>query len=909
MQEITWPLPLNQASQSKDVWKGGATTSPIWELVGVDGTNQGATVPYSGFKEAWVFRYDVIPAGTSGSIWVNNVNPYATNSYRTVVLDFWTFSARIGSDYYCYGVVYLAQRPGSTVRDLIMEGYRTDASPYYFYKVIVDGDSADVGKLGTTNTDYAISVTSTPRVVYVCIRGLNPRAVTFPTGSVVSVNAGPGVKPVGSYVSTIVSGAYSPSNTLLPNPATSPYPVGSFIVYSSAGTSPTEWADNATRWGTAVSQKAGDYAFAVQFEDSLSGRRSQLSDSIPVTFASTTAVPTRKFSVVGILDTAKYDTVKIWRSVRNTNASGVFTAGILQLEATFLASEYVLSPSPAAPTWTSPALPATVVKWGYAVQKDDRALVMQDTFQDRPSFLSAVPFGGASAAYQSQLFLSNTSGQVSNKEDQMQSVGEIRYSSASDGSYELFAPKGRWTPDIFGDSTIAFQQCGQILLGFSGNQVYFIMREGAFVRVMGAHNGYGITSPYALANVGPMVYYVTHQGLRVVYADGRLDEVGAVDWLLSIDWADDLNRISMAFDPRTTALYIHNPVKSKTAVMWFSSGTCSELHNMPFTKCTRGLFAKTAGGALEDTALFLLSETSIPVVASNTTYRARLMMPAEGPLDRVKVPSVLNTFEGVHYGLIDGACDRCVLATILVDSHPTYTFTWASRTNGWTPDYTIIGAYIKIVGQAASRASSVVSTDYYQYTFRITSLLTAVGGFARVNAVLVQDEVTQNIESPFYGSSPTLLVAINPVVVKVQTAILPGGQEAGMFMNSKQVSSVGALISGYEYSGGVDSAIGYNQFSRWFANLYRGEDDTALLKGYSYNPSTDDTKKTIVNGTSPIHAAWNQTKVTGTASSMVLGPQWSVEFAAFVVGQTFRLLALSIKGRILDTERNTNNYA
>jgi hypothetical protein len=383
-----------------------------------------------------------------------------------------------------------------------------------------------------------------------------------------------------------------------------------------------------------------------------------------------------------------------------------------------------------------------------------------------------------------------------------------------------------------------------------------------------------------------------------------------VDWLLSIDWADDLDRISMAFDPRTTALYIHNPVKSKTAVMWFSSGTCSELHNMPFTKCTRGLFAKTAGGALEDTALFLLSETSIPVVASNTTYRARLMVPADDPLDRVRVPSVLNTFEGVHYGLIDGASDRCVLATITQDSGSTYTFTWATRTNGWTPDYTIIGAYIKIVGSATSRASSVASTDFYQYTFKITSLLTALGGFQRVNAVLVEDEISSPIlDIPGAFDNSTVLVAINPVVVKVQTAILPGGEDTGMFMNSKQVSSVGALISGYEYSGAVDSAIGYNQFSRWFANLYRGEEDTVLLKGYSYNPSTDDTKKTIVNGTSPIHAAWNQTKVTGTASSMVLGPQWSVEFAAFVVGQSFRLLALSIKGRILDTERNTNNYA
>jgi len=905
MQEITWPLPLNKASQSKDVWKGGATTSPIWELVGVDGTNQGAIVPHPGFKQAWVFRYDVF----ANADFIGEENPYKDDSFRAEVIDFWTFSARIGSDYYCYGVVYLAQRPKTTTRDLLMEGYRTDTGTY-FYKVLVDGDSGDATKLGATFTDYAISVSATPRVVYVFIRGLNPKAVTFPTGSVVSTNAGPGVKPIGSWVSTLVAATYTPSVTLLPNPAASPYVVGSFIVYSESSFHSGGWNDNTTNWTSAASQRAGDYAFAVQFEDSLSGRRSQLSDTVPVTFASTASVPTRKFTVVGIVDSTKYDTVKIWRSVRNTNASGIFTAGILQLEATFLASELAITPaSPPASDWSPPAnLAGTVIKWAYAVQKDDRTLVMQDTFQDRPSFLSAVPYGGASAAYQSQLFVSNTAGQVSNKEDQMKSVGEIRYSSASDGSYELFAPKGRWTPDIYGDSLIAFQQCGQILLGFSGNQVYFIMREGAFVRVMGAHNGYGITSPYALANVGPMVYYVTHQGLRVVYADGRLDEVGAVDWLLSIDWANDLSRISMAFDPRTTALYIHNPVKEKTAVMWFSSGTCSELHNMPFVKCTRGLFAKTAGGPLEDTALFLLSETSIVNSATNAAYRARLMMPAKGPLDRVKVPSAFNTFEGVHYGLIDGACDRCVLATI-TESGGSYIFTWASRTNGWTPDYTIIGASIKIVGSATSRASSAANTDFYQYTFKITSLLTALGGYARVQAELVQDEIDPSVDVPFYGDSPTVLVAINPVVVKVQTAILPGGEEAGMFMNSKQVSSVGALMSGYEYSGAVDSAIGYNQFSRWFANLYRGEENTVYLKGYSYNPSTDDTKKTIVNGTSPIHAAWNQAKVTGTASSMALGPQWSVEFAAFVVGQTFRLLALSIKGRILNTERNTNNYA
>jgi len=120
---------------------------------------------------------------------------------------------------------------------------------------------------------------------------------------------------------------------------------------------------------------------------------------------------------------------------------------------------------------------------------------------------------------------------------------------------------------------------------------------------------------------------------------------------------------------------------------------------------------------------------------------------------------------------------------------------------------------------------------------------------------------------------------------------------------------MGAMFSGYQYSNAVDSATGYNQFSRWFANLYKGEGDTAYLKGYSYNPSTNDTYKTIVDGQTPVHAAWNQTKTTGTASSMAIGPQWSVEFVAFVVGQTFRLLALNVKGRILDSERSKNSYA
>jgi len=65
------------------------------------------------------------------------------------------------------------------------------------------------------------------------------------------------------------------------------------------------------------------------------------------------------------------------------------------------------------------------------------------------------------------------------------------------------------------------------------------------------------------------------------------------------------------------------------------------------------------------------------------------------------------------------------------------------------------------------------------------------------------------------------------------------------------------------------------------------------------NPSKTTSIISVVDGPSPIHASFVRK----------LGPHQSVEFAANVVGMNFRLLAMNVRGRILDTERNTNSYA
>lgn len=874
MQETTWPYSFAAASEDKGTWKSGSQ-SLIWEIAGIDGTNQGSITPHLGYREAWTFRYTSI----AGADFTGGTNPYASNPELAKVIDFWPFTCRVGSNAYAYGVVYICQRPSSTTRDLLIEGYRTDSSSY-FQKVVLEASAL----LGTGNTDYGVYVSPTPRVVYVGVRDNAGFAVTFPTGSVNIVTSGPGVKPQGTWDSPSYT-VYTPTPTQLPDPGTPGNPPGSFVVYStSGGTAPTDWADTSARWGTAAAQKAGDYAFAVQFEDSLSGRRSQLSDSVAVTFTGAT----RKFTVTGIVDTAKYDTVKIWRSVRTVNAAGVFAAGILQLEATFKASDYPVNFRSGSVTYKT--------AWAYAVQKDDRQLVMQDTFQDKPSFYSEVPHGGSGISFQGQLFVSDIKGQDSDKDDQMRSVGEIRWSSASDGSYELFAPKARWNPDMYGDVPVAFQQAGQILLGFSKNRVFFVLRDGAFVRITTAHNGYGVTGPYAAATIGPIVYYVTHQGVRAVYPDGRLDEVGALDWLISKDWADDLDRISMAYDPDTTCLYILNPVKGKAVTLWFSSGMASEMHLFPFRKCARGFFPRTVGGDLKDCALFLLSPDLVSSASIDiTNFRPRLMMCADSATDRVYTPPAGNLFEGVHHGLIDGKCDRNVPTTatadVVVGPDTYYQFTYTARANGWTPDWTIIGSYMRLVGQ-----TNVVGVDRYTHTTFQVLGHKIVGSNISLIGRFVSDSVTS-----YATDAANLLLTVNPVLVKVQTSNVPGASEETGFLMNKEISSAGVLMSGTQVAGSISGfPSSYSAFGRWYLNLYQSDDTSPTLFSAPYNPSATAAVVSVRNGPSPVHSAFSARK---------LAPHQSVEFMANAVNQTFRLLAMNVRGRILDTERNLNSYA
>jgi hypothetical protein len=244
--------------------------------------------------------------------------------------------------------------------------------------------------------------------------------------------------------------------------------------------------------------------------------------------------------------------------------------------------------------------------------------------------------------------------------------------------------------------------------------------------------------------------------------------------------------------------------------------------------------------------------------------------------------------------MIDGNCDRNIVTkttnTVIVGANTYYEFKWNKRSNGWTADWKIIGAYLFVHGQNSSVGIDTFSNQYYQ----------VIGYDTNATENILYCKFIPESKSTADISVSTLVMSINPVALKVQTANLPGaGGESG-FYNSKEVSSFGVLMSGAEYSGAVagQGSDSNAMFGRWYAKHYVSDSLVPVQLSTPVNPSKTTSIISIVNGPSPIHSAFTRQ----------LNPHQSVEFMAHVVGLNFRLLAMNVRGRILETERNKNSY-
>lgn len=881
--DVYWTYSLTKVSETKAAARTGVPPGAAFELVGVDGSNDGGIQPFPGFREAHYFRAD--QAGNFSS-----TNPYAVSTptdYRGKwsVRDCWSFSVVAGTSTRVYGFVYVAKRPnpGSWVNvyDLMMDFYAPQSSVNVWSSYVLK-ENVNGGILSDGSGKAVMSIETTGKMVYVFERGSAPVAVYFTYASgnttpVINTSAGPG-KRVGA---TVFSGHFGNSSTHstsnFPDPTSSSNPPGSVVFATATGT------PNGTTiqtLATAPELQAGTYGLAVQFEDSRSGRKSQLCTSQDLTFSGNS----HKLFLDGIYDSSKFDTLNIYRSVRQ-GSNGTFSTGILQLEAQITLAE-VLTQSPLVYKYEVSSLPGvTTTGYGadfrlfrYAYQLKDPTLVMQDVFLDKPTYYQTMPKGGASILFDTTMLVGN----ISDAAGDQTGTGETRWSSGGMDSPELFTATSQYKPESVGDAVMTFKRTGQVVSGFTKNGVQFFSKENGFIKVLAAHQGYGIVGPYAAATVGPVTYYLNSRGMKAVYPDGRLDDVQAIDNLIQNFWysettgTQDLVKASMAFDPATLVLYVLNPVRQEAVQFWFSTGTVSELRDMSFDKVFQGWW-EDADGQLLPRAMFL-QNSPYPDATVNSAFRPRVVMPSRNYSDKTYPEASVDH----EIYMVDSPATHNpqTAVTFSSNSYTYYNSTGATQTvsaQKCTNNLDISSTRWRMVGSWVYVSHSATASD--------------IGNRARI----IGADTSYVYLDRVISTESTAYIVLSPVFTRWVGGVMRMTEGKDEEFVVKQPSSMGCLFSDVDWTAGNQPL-----YRRWKALVYRENEVDPILTAYPTSSAGATVDKSVIRGDSPGWAAFGKHGVLS---------QWlfaGVE--TFLANVRFRLVGVQVKGRMLPTDRTRRTY-
>ena len=556
------------------------------ELIGVDGQWEGGLRPFSGFIQVTTLDYALDPTNHDGS---------------SKLLDFFPVNFKAGTDDYCYGFVFRVRRKQT------VSGNENKADIYLKFWNSADAAWQTIKIHNQCPVQGQMDVTVDGRFIFVCIENVAPTIFYMyreATGlDYTSTIPGPGKRPtllspkdgvpLGSITATgdaarpgagqIFLTEFLPSETGLGLSYVNEPPCGA------AGLDDGQVDDDVNALAP------GDYAFAYMLFDSLSGRRSALSEVAECRTADfDDGTPDSAFwpSLYAALeicyDTTRFDQAYVYRSVRVQDAGGTYIASILHLDQIIDLCAYHTNNNP---------LGGGLAQSVYYYELQDKPLTFQDVWLDRGTADESLPPGGACIVYGGTLVIgkinsSNTSSSEENRaRDLSRGLGELRWSSLHEASPEIFPPYNRYTPPTPSNQVIAFRRVGGNVMGFSADRQYHLRKVGGYMMPEEIHEGFGVVGPLALDDVGSMIYFVTSKGVKAVDSQGQLEDIRSLNHLILEEWsASSLSSISCAYDPWLSALFIQNSVEQHMAVLWFNTARVTEVHDTPFQRCATGVW-------------------------------------------------------------------------------------------------------------------------------------------------------------------------------------------------------------------------------------------------------------------------------------------------------------------------------
>lgn len=755
-----------------------------------------------------------------------------------------------GSTNYTYGHVLVRESGGNTYFEL--RAWRT-------------GTTFDTVALRTvTGTGHEVDVQTLGRFIFCFARGQDPSLHYLnDTGTITATTvnpAGPGSAPVGELTTAApISTSQATELRIKQQPASTD--------------------------ANGANLKGGKYGFAIQYISTTTGRKTQISKNVEIDLASEVSNPagtTRQiqYSVGYRVD---YDKALIYRTVCQGTGGSSYSGAPMHLEA--------IVNVPVSGSFTT----------GY-VTNADRVLVYKDVYVERGNLETTMPKGGVAQFLDGTLFISRISGAPTTPTETTPLVppsglGELRWSSLLETLPENFSPFGRWVPQTPTVEITGMRKVGSFLIGFAQDRIYHLRRQGAFARIEEMHPGYGLAARYGLESVGNLIYFVSNRGLKAISAEGQVDDVLGLNSLLQNDWVATVSTVQLAYDANTMCLYTYRPTTTETnatghaALMWFSTSRLTELIDLPFKFLRGGSWANSAG-TLQRRAIFYKPQCALgAITVGQQNWAAFVPQTGSGEVARNKM--------------------------LLGDNARFAYYDWPNE--GGFPGLDVTGA---TAGDA----------NFYGCAGYVTSI-TNDDGSSGTTPIRIGEKVALSATSSTKFENQNFQGMISPAPIYMRwtgsnlgTEFQPGAGEFKDFFRNKQVSSVGVYAE-YNLSTQPITVDNFAPMSPivtayWLAELYRGsrvatstapgmpqypgliENQPLAGPAYPLNPLTNvNTGQSIAQCFGPTILDPEDVPNASFGKHGVISSSISPSWVCFWPGVDLTLLALSLKGRILDTDR------
>ncbi len=920
-----WIYSTVEASENKSIDRSGLSGKDIAnQVVGIDGSVKYGMRPSTGFR---LYRELNITQDFNSTVGF-------THTKTSIVTDFFPVQFHISEGNFGQGFVYRVKSASNNYAAIYMDycptatvdsaaGWRT----VLLSKHAASPTAADISP--TAKMDVA----SVGRHVMIFMQGMTPRIFYIN-------NAG------GTFTHKVFDSAIGKSpkfQSLLTSGGANTAHDGRMVL-SLTGTPVTGLTDSSSKLSS------GDYSFAYYFYNTQTGRRSPLSEISQILESDTGWGTADKYVNISVqYNSELWDQVYIFRSVKTQAVGGTYNASILHLDTIWDTteptgaggSEYTentlrKNDTPSI-TLTDAAGTSIVYKNKIGTfQLDDIALTMQDVYLDKVIYEEETPRGKSCEVLDGTLLVADpqggtppttNSGSIAERE---RNVGELRWSSVTEKSPELFPINNKYSPEIFQNRIEALSKVGDFAVGFSRDRLYHIRREGLYLKIEDLHAGFGIAGLEASSDAGPLCYFVSHKGLKAVANNGQLDDVRNLDNLLAGAWRDNLDSLRMAYDPYASCLFILNPVQDQSVCMWFSTGRISEFHDVPFTDVKKGVCplkwssnseftninnAFTTTDTMVERAFFLQNADSITASEIPTNWKPRVYIL---DIDRNKTAGANATAISGYVKLVRtldiiGDGKFSVAANSVTASGNTFQFplesgsyldTGTSKAGGTNGGQNVHGAKAYVV---ACSNPDLIGEKFTVLNTKVTSggSDTTAGGASQTMTVVVSNK---GWPVGLNAAGVTFSFCLSPMYVNWVGGSLPMTRmEDGMVQTSsdmfrnKQISSIGCHF--------IDVSGGYSGSNFYEGEAYKGSNDDPSLRAIPSDFSGSIIGSSIETGETAHYAAFKGTDTNTAGRHGIQDSVLAPGFRSYISDLDYKLMSIIVRGRSSDTdtsERSTS---